>query len=380
MKVAILSRNFSKISGGAESFAVQLATAMRSECDITVISQSFDESHALFRHIAVPKLPIRSRWINQLWYNWFSKKVSRQGFDIVHSHENVTHGNVQTVHVKTVHASLNQKGMSRFRILSSPRLLAYLWIEKKRLCSTGHQNVFVSELLLDETRQALPDLSSGTFIPPGVELPNHEVTLADRADARRALGLFSDKMVIGFVGHDFKKKGLDALLKASALLPFDVQVLVIGNAAQADRYTDLVQAMGLGKECRFLGVVHDMPLAYAAIDCLAHPTTQDVFPMVLLEAMANGVPVITTMAPFNSMANLLVNDRDAVLLSDPQDHETLAKELELVWTDSVLRQRLVTNGRRFAQKYSWDIVKNRYYEIYRRVKTSHRIRPEKLTS
>ena len=150
MKVAILSRNFSKISGGAESFAVQLATAMRSECDITVISQSFDESHALFRHIAVPKLPIRSRWINQLWYNWFSKKVSRQGFDIVHSHENVTHGNVQTVHVKTVHASLNQKGMSRFRILSSPRLLAYLWIEKNRLCSTGHQNVFVSELLLDE--------------------------------------------------------------------------------------------------------------------------------------------------------------------------------------------------------------------------------------
>lgn len=365
MKVAILSRNFSKISGGAESFAVQLATAMRSECDITVISQSFDASHEFFQHIAVPKLPIRSRWVNQLWFSWFSGRVTRQGFDIVHSHENVTDGNVHTVHVKTVHASLKQKGMSWFRILSSPRLLAYLWIEKKRLCSIGNQNVFVSQLLLDETREALPALSSGTFIPPGVDVPDHAITPAERAGARRALGLSPDKMVIGFVGHDFKKKGLDALLKAAALLPFDVQVLVIGNSAQADRYTDLARALGPGKECRFLGVVPDMPLVYAAIDCLAHPTTQDVFPMVLLEAMAHGVPVITTMAPFNSMASLLVSHQDAVLLADPQDHEALAMALARVWGDADLRQTLIDNGRRFAQKYSWSGIKNRYYEVYR---------------
>jgi UDP-glucose:(heptosyl)LPS alpha-1,3-glucosyltransferase len=365
MKVAILSRNFSKISGGAESFAVQLATAMRGECDITVISQSFDVPHALFRHIPVPKLPIRSRWINQLWFSWFSRRVSRQGFDIVHSHENVTHGNVHTVHVKTVHASLNQKGTSRLRILFSPRLLAYLWIEKKRLCSAGHQNVFVSQMLLDETRQALPKLSSGTFIPPGVALPDHTITLAERAAARRALELSPDRMVIGFVGHDFKKKGLDALLKAAALLPFDVQLLVIGNPAQAGRYRDQAQALGPGKECRFLGVVHDMSLVYAAIDCLAHPTTQDVFPMVLLEAMAHGVPVITTVAPFNSMASLLVSHKEAVLLADPHDHEALAMALERVGVDADLRQTLIDNGRRFAQNYSWSAIKNRYYAIYR---------------
>ena len=370
MKVAILSRNFSRASGGAESYAVQLAIAMRSECEISVISQSFDESYSFFRHVPVPRLPIRSRWINQLWFSWFSRRVSRQGFDIVHSHENVAHGDVQTVHVKTVHASLAQKGMSRFRVISSPRLMAYLWLEKKRLCSRGCQNVFVSQLLLDETRQALPKLSSGFFIPPGVTLPDHAVTASGRSGARNTMGLSADKVAIGFVGHDFKKKGLGVLLQAVALLPFDVQVLVMGNPSQAERYAGLVQALGRGKECRFLGVVRDMPSAYAALDCLAHPTTQDVFPMALLEAMAFGVPVVTTMAPFNTMANLLVNDSDAVLIPSPTDHKALAAALMRVCTDVDLRKTLTQNGRLFAQKYTWDEIKNKYYEIYKMVMSS----------
>lgn len=365
MKIAILSRNFSKISGGAESYSVQLANAMLSECEITVVSQTFDESLSFFRHIPVPKLPIPSRWMNQLWYNWYSKRVTRQGFDIVHAHENVTHGNVHTVHVKTVHASLRQKGMSRLRYMLSPRLLAYLWIEKKRLCTHGHHPVFVSQLLLEETREALPKLVSGAFIPPGVAFPAQELTLADKAAARHVLGLKPDGMVIGFVGHDFNKKGLGPLLGAIAFLPFNAELLVIGNPSEADRYTQLVRALGSGKKCRFLGVVREMPLVYAAMDCLAHPTTQDVFPMVVLEAMAHGVPVITTMAPFNSMASLLVNDKDAVLLADPQDHEALAMALGRVWADADLRQTLIDNGRRFAQKYSWSGIKHRYYEVYR---------------
>ena len=248
----------------------------------------------------------------------------------------------------------------------SLRLLAYLWVEKKRLCSPEHENVFVSQMLLDETRQVLPKLNSGTFIPPGVAFPDQGKTVMASLNARHAFGVVSSKMIIGFVGHDFKKKGLDVLLKAVALLPFEAELLVIGKLDQADSYAELVQSLGPGKGCTFLGVVRDMPLAYVALDCLAHPTTQDVFPMVLLEAMANDVPVITTVAPFNSMANLLVNDTDALLLSDPQDHEALAKALELVWRDSILRERLVLNGHRFAERYSWDIVKNRYYEIYRK--------------
>ena len=366
-RLAIVTRNFSKVGGGAESLAVSLATAMLGECDITVVSQGFDQSPALFKHIQVSKLSLRTRWLNQLWFSWHSKRLTRTGFDVVHSYENVTHGDVQTVSVKTVHASLMQRGMSKLRIALSPRLLAYLWLEKKRLCSPGHHSVFVSQFVHDETVKILPGMPPASVIPPGVDIPTQVLTPAKKIAARTSLGLNPAVMTVGFVGHDFKKKGLGTLLKGAALVPFDVQIAVFGNPAQADRYTDLVQALGAGKSCRFMGVVSDMPKAYAAMDCLAHPTTQDVFPMVLLEAMARHVPVVTTNEPYNNMGSLLVNDEDAILLADPDDIQGMATALSKIWLDADFRHMLEKNGFLFAKKYSWDIAKAKYYAIYERV-------------
>jgi len=312
-------------------------------------------------------LPFHSRWINQLWFSWHSKRLTQHGFDVVHSYENVTHGHVQTVSVKTVHASLMQRGMSKVRIALSPRLLAYLWLEKKRLYSPGHHSVFVSQFVHDETLQIMPGISSASVIPPGVDIPAQMLTATEKMTARTNLGLNPSIMTVGFVGHDFKKKGLGTLLKGAALLPFDVQVVVFGDTAQADRYIDLVQALGAGKSCRFMGVVSDMPAAYAAMDCLAHPTTQDVFPMVLLEAMAKHVPVITTNDPYNNMGSLLVNHQDAILLPDPDDMEGMAEALSQIWLDTDARSTLADNGFLFAQKYSWGVAKAKYYEIYQRV-------------
>ena len=370
-KVAILTRNFSKIGGGAESLAVSMATSMLGECDITVVSQGFDQSHELFKHIAVPKLPIRTRWLNQLWFSWYTRRITRrgsqQGFDVVHSYENITHGDVHTVSVKTVHASLKERGMSKLRIALSPRLMAYLWLETKRLCSLGHHSVFVSQFVRDETLAVMPLLYSSSVVTPGVDIALREFTSFEKTAARESLGLNPATMTVGFVGHDFKKKGLGTLLKGAAKLPFDVQVMVIGNTAQADRYTDLVQALGAGKSCRFMGVVSDMPNAYAAMDCLAHPTTQDVFPMVLLEAMAKHVPVVTTREPYNNMGSLLVDHVDAVLIPDPDDIEGMAQALSQIWLDADLRQTLAKGGFAFAQKYSWDVAKAKYYAVYRQV-------------
>jgi glycosyltransferase involved in cell wall biosynthesis len=366
-RLAIVTRNFSKIGGGAESLAVSLARSMLGECDITVVSQAFDQSPALFKHIQVPKLPLRTRWLNQLWFSWHSKRLTRTGFDVVHSYENVTHGDVQTVSVKTVHASLMQRGMSKLRLALSPRLLAYLWLEKKRLCSPGHHSVFVSQFVHDETVKILLAMPPASVIPPGVDIPTQVLTPAEKMSARTSLGLNPAVMTVGFVGHDFKKKGLGTLLKGTALLPFDVQIAVFGNPAQADRYNDLVQALGAGKSCRFMGVVSDMPMAYAAMDCLAHPTTQDVFPMVLLEAMARHVPVVTTNEPYNNMGSLLVNDQDAILLADPDDIQGMADALSKIWLNADYRHTLGKNGFLFAEKYSWDVAKAKYYAIYQLV-------------
>ena len=257
--------------------------------------------------------------------------------------------------------------MSAFRIAFSPRLLAYLWLEKKRLCSPGHHSVFVSQFVHDETRAVLPEMPPASVVPPGVDLAQRAFSMEEKKAARQRLGLNPAIMTVGFVGHDFKKKGLDTLLKGAALLPFDIQIVVFGNTAQADRYTQMVQLLGAGKSCRFMGVVSDMPNAYAAMDCLAHPTTQDVFPMVLLEAMARHVPVITTNEPYNNMGSLLVDRRDAILLPHPDAVDSMAAALGQIWSDAELRKTLMANGFLFAQSYSWDVAKEKYYAVYRQV-------------
>lgn len=366
-KLAIITRNFSKIGGGAESLAVSMATSMLDECDITVVSQAFDQSPKLFQHVQVTKLPIRTRWLNQLWFSWRTRQLTRSGFDIVHSYENITHGDVHTISVKTVHASLKERGMSALRVALSPRLRAYLWLEKKRMCSRGHQSVFVSQFVCDETITVLPNVYSASVVTPGVDIPLQRFSELERTQARENLSLKPFIMTIGFVGHDFKKKGLGTLLKGAALLPFDVQIMVIGNTAQADRYINLVNALGVGKSCRFMGVVSDMRQAYAAMDCLAHPTTQDVFPMVVLEAMARHVPVVTTTEPYNNMGSLLVHQVDAILLPDPEDVEAMTQALGQIWLDMEKRETLAKNGFKFAQKYSWEKAKARYYDVYRQV-------------
>jgi UDP-glucose:(heptosyl)LPS alpha-1,3-glucosyltransferase len=365
LKLAIVTRNFSKIGGGAENLAVTLATAMLGECEITVISQGFDQPPELFTHIPVPKLPIRTRWLNQLWFSWLTRRLVRQGFDVVHSYENITHGDVQTVSVKTVHASLKQRGMSALRIKSSPRLLAYLWLEKKRLCTPQHHNVFVSQFVHDETQAIMPSLSASSVIPPGVQIPDRAASPEERSAARTALGLRPHTMTIGFVGHDFKKKGLDALLKAVGQLPFAVQVAVFGNPSKAHQYSEQIALLRDDKSCHFMGVVSNMSQAYTAMDCLAHPTTQDVFPMVLLEAMAHQVPVITTSAPFNNMGGLLDHQKNAILMSSPQDIEGLAEGLRSLWQSADLRPTLAHHGLEFAQQYSWEVAKQKHYAIYR---------------
>ena len=366
-KLAVITRNFSKTGGGAESLAVSMATSMLGECDITVVSQGFDPSLDAFLHIPIAKLPVRTRWLNQLWFSWATRQAVAQGFDVVHSYENITHGDVHTVSVKTVHASLKERAMSKLRIALSPRLLAYLWLEQKRLCTPGHHSVFVSQFVHDETLRVLPALWAGSVVTPGVDIPPRELTNAEKTAARESLGLNPAVMTVGFVGHDFKKKGLGTLLKGAACLPFDIQIMVIGNSSQADRYAELVEALGPGKSCRFMGVVRDMTNAYAAMDCLAHPTTQDVFPMVLLEAMAKHVPVVTTNEPYNNMGGLLQDHVDALLLTDPDDTDGMADGLGKIWLDTDLRQTLVRGGFKFAQKYSWNAAKAKYYEAYEKV-------------
>lgn len=328
--------------------------------DIHVFAQEIDHQWPGVTYHLVSTPLRRPRWLNQLWYASATWWATRRGFDIVHSHENTWHGNVQTAHVLPVKHNLFHgltgvaHAMRWLKVASSPRLVTYLLLEHWRYAPKRGRHLMVSSQTLKTVMaNAYPASASHTsVITPGIILPML-ASPQGRRDARSRLGLPVDGRCILFVGNDYRKKGLAALLDALALLSSDRFVAVVGNEAQRPTFEAKVKAMHLCARVFFLGPVEDMALVYQAADCLAHPTLEDTFAMVVLEALSHGLPVIVSSAAYCGIAALLTHEDNALVVENPRDSSVLAQWLARLDDKPALRDQLSLGGRDFAGQYQW---------------------------
>ncbi|MEY2952602.1 MAG: hypothetical protein RLZZ401_689, partial [Pseudomonadota bacterium] len=324
LRVAVLNRNFVSTGGGAERYSIALVEALAEQHDIHVFAQSIDHAWPGVTYHRVPALFRRPRWINQLWYATVTWWATRRGFDVVHSHENTWHGNVQTVHVLPINYSLfaGRKGwhlaLRWLKAITSLRLLAYLWLEARRFAPRpGRQIVVTSETLRRIVARSHPEAKHMlATLTPGIAQVHGDGAGASKQAARRHLGLPAEGPVILFVANDFRKKGLGVLLKALATLAPEVTLAVVGNPVHAKSFAESVNAPGLKGRVVFLGQLKQVDLAYQAADCLAHPTLEDTFAMVVLEAMSWGLPVVVSGGKYCGISDLLSDGHNALLLAD----------------------------------------------------------------
>jgi glycosyltransferase involved in cell wall biosynthesis len=372
MRIAVISRHFSRAGGGAESYAVALVQGLASRHEIHVFSQASNHPVQGVTYHTVFRLFEKPRWLNQLLFSLSTWRQTRRGYDIVHSHENTWHGQIQTIHVRPVRHNLffAFKGVRRIsrwlKVIASPRLMTYLLLEGSRFkCSTTHQVVATSDHLCQECEEAYPSCSGMIHVlPPGVSLPG---SLPDRTAARLTLGLTPVGRVVLFVANDYPRKGLFTLLKSLALLPPDVSLVIVGNPSAAPKYRQHAQQLGIEGRVHFLGSLDDLSPAYAAADCLAHPTLEDSFAMVVLEAMAHGLPVIVSGPDQCGISRQLAHGVNALLLSDPRDEHLLATQISAVLENQDVALDLRQGGLTFAQQHSWDSVVLEYEQLYSRV-------------
>jgi glycosyltransferase involved in cell wall biosynthesis len=323
-----------------------------------------------YHRVAMPME--RPRWINQLYFAWATWRATLKGFDIVHSHENTWHGNVHTVHVLPVKHTLfegKQGAALAFRwlkVLTSPRLLAYLWLEKRRYAWALKKRVVCTSSSLKAVLQVTyPDSSSMLeVVTPGVAAVSGRASDTQRAQAREQLGLPIEPTVLLFVGNDFVKKGLPALLQALAQLPAQTQLAVVGNGESEPAMRKLTDRLGLTARVHFLGSQRDMGFAYRAADALVHPTLEDSFGMVVLEAMAHGLPVVVSAAPYSGIAEDLLDGDNALLLKDPLDVAKIVATLQRLLNDVDLVSGLSTRAQAFAQAHSWERAAGAYEAMY----------------
>lgn len=369
LRIAVLNRVFAPAGGGAERYSMALVRELRARHEIHVFAQQWADALPGVHMHRVSQPLAKPRWLNQLWYACATWWATRSHFDLVHSHENTWHGQVQTLHVLPVRHTLfgQRRGLAWalrvLKVLCSPRLCVYLLLERARLSlRPGRQLIVSSDTLRDTVAQAYPKTRTALrVLTPGVDLPEWRADAAARQAqqqvARQALGLPAEGLGLLLVGNDFRKKGLEVLLSALAQLePLrakGVWLAVVGHPAQVPAWRERAQALGLQDRVHFLGQLSDVSGAYRAVDVLVHPTREDTFAMVVLEAMAHGLPVLVSDVPWCGIASLLRHGEQALLLRNPLDPAELANQLGRLLADAALRASLGQQARHWAAAHSW---------------------------
>nr|WP_315463938.1 glycosyltransferase [uncultured Rhodoferax sp.] len=372
LRIAVLSRNFSVTGGGAERYSISVVEQLAKHHKVHVFAQTISHDFPGVTYHPVPMPVERPRWINQLYFGWKTWRATRTGFDIVHSHENTWHGNVHTVHVLPVKHTLfaGKQGFALalrwLKVVTSPRLLAYLWLEERRFAFAYKKKVVCASTTLKEVVEgAFPDSCPMLeVITPGVDAVPGPATPAAKAEARREVGVSVDVPMLLFVGNDFARKGLNTLLEAMTRIDSEVELLVVGRSERAKDYAQQATNLGLGSRVHLLGSMKDMSVAYKAADMLVHPTLEDSYGMVVLEAMAHGLPVVVSNAPFCGIAKDLTDGGNALLLSDPADAVGLATKIEALLLDQASASMLSCSALGFAKENSWVQAGQRYAALF----------------
>lgn len=175
--------------------------------------------------------------------------------------------------------------------------------------------------------------------------------LARRDSARKQFGLSDADFALLLIGNDWKKKGLDALLKGLALiweLPW--KLLVVGSDTRTP-YDALIRECGIAERVSFLPPSPDVLQFYAAADAYVGPSLEDAYALPILEAMAGGLPVIASACA--GASEIIRDGINGIILRDPHDVTELAAALRLLIGDRGFCQRLGAQANITAQQQTW---------------------------
>lgn len=267
-----------------------------------------------------------------------------EDFDVVHLHEPLCPGPTLTALLFTdspVIGTFHRSGASSAYELLKP---AVRWVTRRL-----DMRCAVSEDARRTAEQALGGEYELLF--NGIEVDRFSKAAPWPTAAR----------TIFFIGRHEERKGLAVLLDAMAALPTDVRLWVAGDGPQ----TAALQARTAGDErIEWLGRVSDEEAAarLKGADVFCAPSLHgESFGVVLLEAMAAGVPIVASDLPgYRNVANPEVH---AVLVA-PGDAAALAAGIRRVLDDPSLAARLVAAGDGRADEFAMDTLAERYLELY----------------
>jgi glycosyltransferase involved in cell wall biosynthesis len=191
-------------------------------------------------------------------------------------------------------------------------------------------------------------------IPNGIDTrqfsPSHR--LARRAESRSRWNFRDDEFVLLLIGNAWHAKGLASVLCTMGALPdLPLRLMIVGSDEQ-EPFCKIAERLGILDRCHWTGPEEDVLEFYAAADLYAGPSLEDSFGLPIAEAMACGLPVITSNRA--GVAEWIRNGVDGFILEEPRNAKELADVIQRLYADAELRTKIGEEAASAAREWTWD--------------------------
>lgn len=354
--------------GGAEYVAYNLAINMAKKCEVNVFTTSVDnkDSVEFDNRIKVYRYGTKFRIEHGSLAPKLFYEPLKYNFDIIHAHFSTPPAELAALRMArkkkvpfiiTYHGDW-QEGFGGFIRRTTIYLYNKFLIHK--LLSYTDVIISPSEYYITESRFLSKYKDKIVVIPNGINLEDFQVPYS-KEECRELLGLPVDRNIVLFVGNLIPYKGPDVLLKAIPYLIREVPdslVVFVGSGMMKQKLEELTNKLGIRSHVRFEGFVEERlkPLYYKSADVFCLPSTMntEVFPIVLLEASASGLPMVVS--DLNTFKCIIENEYNGIF-TERSNEVDLANALIYLLSDEKARKRMGKNAREKVENYySWNNI------------------------
>jgi UDP-glucose:(heptosyl)LPS alpha-1,3-glucosyltransferase len=366
--IAVVIPRYGRI-GGAENMAFQLCERLADRFDIHVFARKWDAGPSRMTFHKVPMIHF-PRWLQPISFAAFAdQKISGMSVDLIHSHERIFRMDLLTFHgiphQQWIH-DMRKKSLSGFD-------RATCWAEKKGIQNPVLKMILpVSTLVKRELKRHYAIAEDRiSVVNPGVSYDRF--ARLDAASCRERVrsqhGLLASDTVICFAGMNFEIKRLDLVIQGmagmrnSGISPTLPKLLVIGKGNNG-LYQKMADDLGIGDRIVFAGVTTEIEACYPACDLFVMPSHMDTFGLVVLEAMAAGLPVIISATV--GASDVVVHGVNGLILpKSPRVQDMTESLIQLMNPD--IRRPMGEAARKTAADHDWDKVADTLAGIYRNI-------------
>jgi len=366
MKIAIIRKKYT-FHGGAEGFSQTLITQLAeagNEIHIYAMQWEGNPEKNVFFH-NVPALTAIS-FSRDLSFALLSRfLLKKQHYDIIQSHDKTLYQDIYRAgdgcHIEWLRKRWKRTGLpGKLSMLLNPYHWLILGLERSIFTRHRYRKIIAISGMVkrDITKNYPVSADDIVVIYNPVDLEKFHPANRDkyRQEIREQYGLGEKDFVGLFVGSGFERKGVRYLIEAAEMLEEPVTIMIVGKGAGA-KYQGIIK----NQRVIFCGPQQRIERYYAAADAFVFPTLYEPFGNVHLEALASGLPVITTQA--SGASEIIENGVNGFVVQGPEDTRAIAAGMKKLY-DGNMRHAMGIEARSLAEKFTFKRYTDEIMKLY----------------